>query len=761
MKNSHLSRGMKVLALTLLLLPGVPSIASAETSDVRVLVDVSGSMKKNDPQNLRQPALRLLIGLLPQGAKSGAWNFSQGVSASIPHGDVSDAWKKRAEKGVEKIHSRGLFTNIEQALERSTRDWGPASTDSRRNLILLTDGMVDVSKNAEASEQSRQRILERWAPKLAKKGINVHTIALSERADHELLMRLSQVTGGWYEQAKTAEDLQRVFLHMFEKAAPADTLPIEGNRFQVDDSIDQMTVLAFRKLGAEPSQLAMPGGEIITFDALRDDVRWSSDAGYDLITIDNPAVGEWTIIGDVDPDNRVMIVTDLKLMVSELPNNVQPGETLIQTAYLMEGDKKITKPMFLDLVNASMSQESEQGQIWERDVFDDGSEPDEKAQDGVYSFKVPDTTQEGRHEVELVFRSETFTRSVRQTFQIQLPFNMRIEAGMDMGEHQLTVVADAELLDTSTIKAMVEVTDPNGVVETYPMTSAAFGDQLLTLEGITLPGEYAIQVSVDAVNVKGEAIQARLPVELIQVDLPAGASTELASTSSIGSADATDSTTTEEMAVDAEESSTAEPDWMMIAAAAGGGALLLGLLGFWFMKRKKKSDDGDQLLLDEEELEEEIPEPPPTAPTIDLAEEEDEDDDDELVTLIEGIDDNNSREVKINVEEDETPIPSPVDTPPEPEMPSVAIEEEEKPVLGAFDISAEEDDDVEVMPEVKADLSPEEPDDALLKAMETPLPETAELSDDADLEDGVDDELDDASIDEILNSVMDNGDKPS
>ena len=42
-----------------------------ENSDVRVLIDVSGSMKKNDPKNLRSPALRLLVGLLHRAALLG------------------------------------------------------------------------------------------------------------------------------------------------------------------------------------------------------------------------------------------------------------------------------------------------------------------------------------------------------------------------------------------------------------------------------------------------------------------------------------------------------------------------------------------------------------------------------------------------------------------------------------------------------------------------------------------------------------------
>ena len=46
-------------------------------SDVRIVVDISGSMKDTDPTNLRQPAVRLLARLLPEGATAGVWTFGQ------------------------------------------------------------------------------------------------------------------------------------------------------------------------------------------------------------------------------------------------------------------------------------------------------------------------------------------------------------------------------------------------------------------------------------------------------------------------------------------------------------------------------------------------------------------------------------------------------------------------------------------------------------------------------------------------------------
>ena len=62
-----------LVALTRIASAAEPSAAAA--NEVRILIDTSGSMKKTDPQNLRVPALKLLINLLPAGTQTGIWLF--------------------------------------------------------------------------------------------------------------------------------------------------------------------------------------------------------------------------------------------------------------------------------------------------------------------------------------------------------------------------------------------------------------------------------------------------------------------------------------------------------------------------------------------------------------------------------------------------------------------------------------------------------------------------------------------------------------
>ena len=65
--------------------------AAEPVPDVRILIDISGSMKHNDPHNLRAPALRLLTGLLPKGTRAGVWTYGQYVNMLVPLGEVDVA----------------------------------------------------------------------------------------------------------------------------------------------------------------------------------------------------------------------------------------------------------------------------------------------------------------------------------------------------------------------------------------------------------------------------------------------------------------------------------------------------------------------------------------------------------------------------------------------------------------------------------------------------------------------------------------------
>ncbi|WP_148312699.1 vWA domain-containing protein [Marinobacter similis] len=82
-----------------------PELVLADKSDVRIIVDISGSMKNNDPENLRQPAVRLLAEMLPSGSTAGLWTFGQYVNMLVPHREVTEQWRAVAREKSAQINS--------------------------------------------------------------------------------------------------------------------------------------------------------------------------------------------------------------------------------------------------------------------------------------------------------------------------------------------------------------------------------------------------------------------------------------------------------------------------------------------------------------------------------------------------------------------------------------------------------------------------------------------------------------------------------
>ncbi len=421
----------RVLILGLVLIGAAEIVAaSTDKADVRVLIDISGSMRQNDPNNLRRPALRMLAGLLQPGTRAGVWTFARWVNNLVPVADVDAAWKTRIQSISKQISSPGQFTNIEEVLDKASRDWSGTDATYARHLVLLTDGMVDVSKQAGDNEASRMRILDKLLPRLKADGVKVHTIALSERADHELMKRLAGETGGWYEQVEQADQLQRVFLRMFETVGAPDSVPLQENRFTIDGAISEATVLVFSKSDAVPVALRSPSGEVFKDSDLPSGVAWYRDKGYNLITLSSPQKGEWQLQADLDPDNRVMVVTALKLQTSEVPSHIATGEMARIEASLSNRGELVTRKAFLRLLEARAR--TKHGGAETPQVLNDlGNEDDEAAGDGRYTMRYGEDRPLDEVELLIAFESPTFMREKRFRMVVHSPADAAVEAADD------------------------------------------------------------------------------------------------------------------------------------------------------------------------------------------------------------------------------------------------------------------------------------------------------------------------------------------
>lgn len=435
--------------------------AYAETvSDVRVLIDVSGSMKTNDPKNLRAPAVRMLVGLMPEGTRSGIWTFGQYVNMQVKLDNVDSQWKQSAMAEADKIHSRGLYTNIEEAIKHSTTDWQMPDPNFKRHLILLTDGMVDIDKDEQINKQSRQRVLHELLPRIAAADAAIHTIALSKNTDTDLLNALSGATKGAFEQVDSADQLQRIFLKLFEKSVKPDTLPIEDNKFTVDKHVSDITVLLFLAKDSPSTTLQLPNGEKWTQKTHPDTVSWHHEDTYDLITVKGPQAGEWSLQAKVDPDNRVMVVTNLRLSVDKLPNTIMVGDQVDVRARLLEDGKTVTNQNLLSKTQFEVKAIDNGDHVVSTELLDSGNKPDVIKNDGVYSASLIDINKAGAYELSVRAKSLTFDRAVRHSLQVHnSPANFQITQAAEGQPFVVTIHPHAGLIRPESVSMQIKLPD--------------------------------------------------------------------------------------------------------------------------------------------------------------------------------------------------------------------------------------------------------------------------------------------------------------
>jgi len=432
----------KVITFLLILISCQGLTAPVQKStDLRILIDVSGSMKKNDPHNLRVPAVRLMSGLLPYKIKAGIWIFSGNTRRLVSLSRVSKKWKRVAQKRSATIHSRGRYTNIEKALKTVSRGWSTKSKRYDRHLIILTDGMIDISKSAKKNKQSRHRIYKTLMPALIKAGVKVHTIALSDNADHDLLRSLSSQTNGWYRRINSTESLHRIFLKLFENSTRTDKVPITANTFKIDKSVQDMTVLVFRQANSKPGALVTPSGKRWTAKSHPDSVKWMHESNFDLVTVPKPEAGQWGIISKLDPDNRVMIVTNLKLNDNRLPQAIIKGERLTLNAYLSRQNKPIRTRRFMRLVKFYAEGKPE---FADRLYFhDDGRGADTHANDGHYSLRIDSFHQVNRsYTITVTAKTATFERISQQSVHV---YKQAFRVTLNKLQHEKTSLIKAWL----------------------------------------------------------------------------------------------------------------------------------------------------------------------------------------------------------------------------------------------------------------------------------------------------------------------------
>ncbi|MCL1476098.1 MAG: VWA domain-containing protein [Marinobacter sp.] len=513
--------------------------------DVRIIVDISGSMKQNDPQNLRRPALRLLARLLPDGATSGVWTFGQYVNMLVPHREVNDAWRDMAIAQSDAINSVAMRTNLGAAIETASDGYFTGGVLSNTHFIVLTDGMVDISRNPSANKAEANRILDTLVPPLKQQGARFHAVALSAEADTEFLRKLASESNGSFHVAENADDLSRAFLDAFNAAVPQEQTPIDDDGFMVDAGVSEYTALIFwgdNETSANRTlALKAPGLDAATLQQHPDNIRWAREPGYDLITVTDPVAGRWSLDGQLGEGSRVSVVSDLRMIVSPIPGTFTVEEPLAIRVGLFDGDEPITNADFLSVLTVNLTLENEDGRGGTKVLSEQGPPAD-----GVYRYNIAELPTAGQYQVIVEARSSTFARKFSGTTRFEPAAGAEASA------------ADAPLFapEINVANPFKTATPAAPAVDEAPAPEPASEPVAEVEPVIETAAEPEPAPEPEA------AAQPIQPIDVAELDKPEPAEPE--------SAD------------------SAIAPWMMVA---GAGALLVLALLIWLLLRKRKNID--------------------------------------------------------------------------------------------------------------------------------------------------------------------------
>ncbi len=186
--------------------------------DIIIVLDNSGSMKKNDPDFITKEVVTNFLFGLGKKSRLGMVIFDQEAKLVEPLTEI--ALQEAGAKfltSLDTINYKGLFTNTPAGIERAIYELKTSGRkDARKVIILLTDGIVDTGNKNQDLEK------EKWLSEdltlvSKKEGIRIFGIAFTDKADFRLIQTLAYKTDGDYFRAYTADEIHGVFKKIHEE----------------------------------------------------------------------------------------------------------------------------------------------------------------------------------------------------------------------------------------------------------------------------------------------------------------------------------------------------------------------------------------------------------------------------------------------------------------------------------------------------------------------------------------------------------------
>jgi uncharacterized protein (TIGR03503 family) len=248
-----------------------------------------------------------------------------------------------------------------------------------------------------------------------------------------------------------------------------------------------------------------------------------------MLKIKSPMIGPWQVIGQVQANSKIMVVSEIRLEVDPLPEIILQGETLKVVARLFNGDLIIDDPLFQDVLTLNVDFFSTNNSAFDNfgaapiqlaSFRDNGRDLDEHANDSLFTGEFELDFAPGEWQPIYIVKMPMITRELRQKPIVVQKSPISISVVTNQGEnntHLVTFTIDDSFVKADSILIQGKVTFPDQQVEPFTVVQEQGLTRSHTI-AFTEPGVHRIKVGVFGDIQNGREFQAILPEFAFNVD---------------------------------------------------------------------------------------------------------------------------------------------------------------------------------------------------------------------------------------------------
>lgn len=311
-----------------------------------------------------------------------------------------------------------------------------------------------------------------------------------------------------------------------EVFAPSD-IPLLDNRFRIDYGVKEITFIVTRKPGTPSVILVRPdGSKLYVSKVTPPDVGWLALKDQDLITIRDPMPGPWQAIGEVDPDNRVRLLSNIRLETDQLPTQLYQGERVKLKSWLLIDDAPPKAGYYLTDLGMTVrlqrfNDAKHEGEPIVDEVLghyrDDGKGLDEVPGDGIMTAEAVLDVAAGKYRAMYSTGNQVFSRARYQDVLIYpLPVSYTLAPPSQEFGAKLSFLIDADELDP--VSVVIEGKATNTVGASMAFNAVATEPRVeVDLSAIKEVGQYEVNATLFGTTRLGREIQVTLPVKSFNI----------------------------------------------------------------------------------------------------------------------------------------------------------------------------------------------------------------------------------------------------